>query len=136
MILVGVSGSIAAYKTPALIRLLTRAGLQVRVAPTQTALRFVGAATFEALSGGKVTAEVFEDAAEVDHIHLASAAELVVIAPATADLIARMASGLADDLLTAILLATKAPVIIAPAMHTAMLEHPATQANLAPHVRV
>ncbi|MDR2381071.1 MAG: bifunctional phosphopantothenoylcysteine decarboxylase/phosphopantothenate--cysteine ligase CoaBC [Bifidobacteriaceae bacterium] len=131
MILVGVAGGIAAYKAPALIRLLTEAGHTVRVVPTPAALEFVGAATFEALSGAPVATDVFGGAAGVDHIALAGAARAVVVAPATADLLARYAAGMANDLLTAVLLASRAPVVVAPAMHTAMLEHPATQANLA-----
>ncbi|MDR2254274.1 MAG: bifunctional phosphopantothenoylcysteine decarboxylase/phosphopantothenate--cysteine ligase CoaBC [Bifidobacteriaceae bacterium] len=131
MIVLGVGGGIAAYKAPALLRLLTEAGHEVRVVPTPAALNFVGAATFEALSGAPVVTGVFEGAARVDHVALAAAARAVVVAPATADLIARHTAGMADDLLTATLLATRAPVILAPAMHTAMLEHPATRANLA-----
>jgi phosphopantothenoylcysteine decarboxylase/phosphopantothenate--cysteine ligase len=130
VIVVGVGGGIAAYKTPALVRLLAEAGHQVRAVPTQAALNFVGAATLEALTGAPVATGVFEEAAKVDHIALAKEAEAVVVAPATANLIARMAAGLADDLLTATLLATRASVLIAPAMHTGMLGHPATQANL------
>ncbi|MDR3107753.1 MAG: bifunctional phosphopantothenoylcysteine decarboxylase/phosphopantothenate--cysteine ligase CoaBC [Bifidobacteriaceae bacterium] len=129
--MVGVAGGIAAYKTPALIRLLTEAGHPVRVVPTEAALRFVGRATFEALSGAPAPTSVFEGAAVVDHVALAADAVVVVVAPATADLLARYAAGQADDLLTATLLATRAPVVAAPAMHTAMLAHPATQANLA-----
>ncbi|MDR2373406.1 MAG: bifunctional phosphopantothenoylcysteine decarboxylase/phosphopantothenate--cysteine ligase CoaBC [Bifidobacteriaceae bacterium] len=131
MIVVGVAGGIAAYKTPALIRLLTEAGHRVRVVPTEAALRFVGRATFEALTGEPVCTSVFDQAAGVDHVALAGGARVVVVAPATADLLARAAAGRADDLLTATLLATRAPVLMAPAMHSAMLEHPATRANLA-----
>jgi phosphopantothenoylcysteine decarboxylase/phosphopantothenate--cysteine ligase len=131
VIVVGVAGGIAAYKTPALIRLLTEAGHAVRVVPTENALRFVGAATFEALTGWPVRSSVFDQAAGVDHVALAGEARLVVVAPATADLLSRYAAGRASDLLTATLLATRAPVVVAPAMHTAMLEHPATVANLA-----
>jgi phosphopantothenoylcysteine decarboxylase/phosphopantothenate--cysteine ligase len=131
VIVVGVGGGIAAYKTAALIRLLTEAGHTVRAVPTSAALNFLGPATLEALTGQPVATGVFERAAGVDHVALAAAARAVVVAPATADLIARQAAGLADDLLTTTLLATRAPVVLAPAMHTAMLEHPATQANLA-----
>lgn len=131
MIVVGVGGGIAAYKAPALVRLLTEAGHSVRAVPTPAALNFVGAATFEALTGAPAATGVFGGAAGVDHVALAGQARAVVVAPATADLIARHAAGLADDLLTAVLLATRAPVLVAPAMHTAMLEHPATQTNLA-----
>ncbi|MDR1442575.1 MAG: bifunctional phosphopantothenoylcysteine decarboxylase/phosphopantothenate--cysteine ligase CoaBC [Bifidobacteriaceae bacterium] len=131
MIVVGVTGGIAAYKAPALVRLLTEGGHRVRVVPTEAALRFVGAATLEALTGAPAVSGVFEQAANVDHIALAAQARAVVVAPATADFLARYASGLANDLLTTTLLATRAPVAVAPAMHTAMLEHPATRANLA-----
>jgi phosphopantothenoylcysteine decarboxylase/phosphopantothenate--cysteine ligase len=131
VIVVGVTGSIAAYKSPALIRLLTEAGHSVRAVPTAAALNFVGAATLEALTGFPVATDVFADASGVDHIALAADAAAVVVAPASADFLARYAAGQAGDLLTATLLATKAPVIVAPAMHTAMLEHPATRANLA-----
>jgi phosphopantothenoylcysteine decarboxylase/phosphopantothenate--cysteine ligase len=131
VIVLGVGGGIAAYKAPALVRLLVEAGHRVRVVPTAAALNFVGAATFEALTGAPVAVDVFDGAARVDHIALAGQAEAVAVAPATADLIARHAAGLANDLLTATLLAIRGPVVVAPAMHTAMLEHPATQANLA-----
>jgi phosphopantothenoylcysteine decarboxylase/phosphopantothenate--cysteine ligase len=109
---------------------LTDAGHRVRVVPTKAALQFVGGATFEALTGAPATSEVFSRPDFTGHVELAADAELVVLAPATADLIARYAAGLADDLLTTTLLATRAPVLIAPAMHTAMLQHPATRANL------
>jgi phosphopantothenoylcysteine decarboxylase/phosphopantothenate--cysteine ligase len=131
VIVVGVAGGIAAYKTPVLVRLFAEAGHQVRVVPTKAALRFVGRATFEALTGEPVLTSVFDRAGGVDHVALAASADVVVVAPATADLLARQAAGRADDLLTATLLATGAPVVVAPAMHSAMLAHPATQANLA-----
>lgn len=105
--------------------------MHVDVIPTPAALEFVGAATFEALSGNPVSTGVFSDIASVRHVRLGQQADLVLIAPATADLIARMANGRADDLLTSTLLATRAPVLIAPAMHTEMWQHPATQANVA-----
>jgi len=130
-ILLGVSGGIAAYKAVLLLRLLREQGHAVRVLPTAAALRFVGAPTFEALSGEPVTAEVFEDVAHVPHVALGQGADLVVVAPATADLLARAASGRADDLLTSALLTARCPVVMAPAMHTEMWEHPATRANVA-----
>jgi phosphopantothenoylcysteine decarboxylase/phosphopantothenate--cysteine ligase len=131
VIVVGVSGGIAAYKTPALIRRLRQAGHEVRVIPTEAALKFVGAATLEAVSGAPAISDVFGAEPGSNHVELARTADLVVVAPATADLIARYAAGMANDLLTATLLGVKAPVVLAPAMHSAMLEHPATQANLA-----
>lgn len=130
-IVLGVAGGIAAYKAASLLRLLTEAGHDVRVVPTRHALDFVGAATWEALSGHRVTSEVFEDVAEVPHVRLGKSAELLVVAPATADLLARAAAGRADDLLTATLLTARCPVLMAPAMHTEMWLHPATQANVA-----
>ena len=130
-ILLGVSGGIAAYKAAALLRLLTEAGHDVRVVPTPAALEFVGAATWEALSGHPVTTGVFDDVPSVEHVRLGQTTDLVVVAPATADLLARAAAGLADDLLTASLLVARCPVLLAPAMHTEMWSHPATQANVA-----
>src|SRR5579875_3712273 len=130
-ILLGVSGGIAAYKACEVLRRLTEAGHDVRVVPTAAALRFVGSATWEALSGHPVTTEVFDDVAEVAHVRLGQSADLVVVAPATADLLARAAAGRADDLLAASLLVARCPVLLAPAMHTEMWEHPATRANVA-----
>lgn len=130
-IIVGVGGGIAAYKVCSVIRHFTEAGHDVRVIPTRSALKFVGAATFEALSGNPVTTEVFDDVDEVAHVALGRQADLVVIAPATADLMARAAAGRADDLLTASLLTARCPVLFVPAMHTEMWEHPATVANVA-----
>lgn len=130
-IIVGVGGGIAAYKSCSLIRHFSEAGHRVRVIPTESALRFVGAATFEALSGNPVQTSVFESVPEVPHVRLGQNADLVVIAPATADLMARAAQGRADDLLTGTLLTARCPVIFAPAMHTEMWEHPATRANVA-----
>ncbi|MBE1874970.1 bifunctional phosphopantothenoylcysteine decarboxylase/phosphopantothenate synthase [Myceligenerans pegani] len=130
-ILLGVSGGIAAYKAVLLLRLLREQGHAVRVIPTEAALRFVGAPTFEALSGEPVTTEVFDDVPGVQHVALGQGADLIVVAPATADLIARAAAGRADDLLTSTLLAARCPVVMAPAMHTEMWEHPATRANVA-----
>ncbi len=130
-IVVGVAGGIAAYKACSLVRQLSEAGHEVRVVPTAAALRFVGAATFEALSGNPVHSGVFEDVPEVPHVRLGQQADLVVVAPATADLLARAAAGRADDLLTATLLTARCPVLFAPAMHTEMWEHPATRDNVA-----
>lgn len=130
-IVVGVGGGIAAYKACSLIRIFTKAGHNVHVVPTEAALRFVGAATFEALSGNPVTTTVFDSVDEVRHVRLGQEADLVVIAPATADLMARLASGRADDLLTASCLMSTCPVVLAPAMHTEMWSHPATRANVA-----
>jgi len=128
-IIVGVGGGIAAYKSCEIIRRLTDA--DVTVVPTEAALKFVGLATFEALSGNPVHSGVFTDVPAVNHVRTGQQADLVIIAPATADLLARAAAGRADDLLTSTLLVTRAPVIFAPAMHTEMWTHPATQANVA-----
>ena len=128
--ILGVSGGIAAYKACELLRLLTESGHSVRVVPTESALNFVGAATWAALSGQPVTTDVWSDVEQVPHVRLGQEADLVVVAPATADLIARAATGRADDLLTATLLTARCPVLFAPAMHTEMWEHPATQANV------
>ncbi|OBK11247.1 bifunctional phosphopantothenoylcysteine decarboxylase/phosphopantothenate--cysteine ligase CoaBC [Mycobacterium asiaticum] len=130
-IIVGVSGGIAAYKACTVVRQLAEAGHSVRVIPTESALRFVGAATFEALSGAPVRTGVFEDVPEVPHVRLGQQADLVVVAPATADTLARAVAGRADDLLTATLLTARCPVLFAPAMHTEMWLHPATVDNVA-----
>jgi phosphopantothenoylcysteine decarboxylase/phosphopantothenate--cysteine ligase len=130
-IVLGVSGGVAAYKAALLLRLFTEAGHDVRVVPTPGALHFVGAATFEALSGNPVTTDVWSDVPEVAHVRIGQTADLVVVAPATADLLARAAAGRADDLLTATLLTAHCPVVFAPAMHTEMWLHPATQDNVA-----
>jgi phosphopantothenoylcysteine decarboxylase/phosphopantothenate--cysteine ligase len=130
-IVLGVSGGVAAYKAALLLRAFTEAGHDVRVVPTPSALRFVGAATFEALSGNPVATDVWSDVHEVAHVRIGQQAELVVVAPATADLLARAAAGRADDLLTATLLTASCPVLFAPAMHTEMWLHPATQDNVA-----
>jgi phosphopantothenoylcysteine decarboxylase / phosphopantothenate---cysteine ligase len=130
-IVVGVSGGIAAYKACTVVRQLSEAGHLVRVIPTESALRFVGAATFEALSGQPVHTGVFDDVPEVPHVQLGKQADLVLVAPATADLLARAVSGRADDLLTATLLTARCPVLFAPAMHTEMWLHPATVDNVA-----
>lgn len=130
-VLIGVGGGIAAYKVCSVIRHFTEAGHDVRVVPTRAALNFVGAATFEALSGNPVSTEVFDDVDEVAHVALGRKADLVVVAPATADLMARAVAGRADDLLTASLLTATCPVLFVPAMHTEMWQHPATSANVA-----
>ncbi|HYO01620.1 MAG TPA: bifunctional phosphopantothenoylcysteine decarboxylase/phosphopantothenate--cysteine ligase CoaBC [Mycobacterium sp.] len=129
-IVVGVAGGIAAYKACTVVRRLSEAGHSVRVVPTESALRFVGAATFEALSGQPVRTGVFEDVSEVPHVRIGQEADLVVVAPATADLLARAVAGRADDLLTATLLTARCPVLFAPAMHTEMWLHPATVHNV------
>jgi phosphopantothenoylcysteine decarboxylase / phosphopantothenate---cysteine ligase len=130
-VVLGVSGGIAAYKAASLLRLMTESGLRVRVVPTQAALRFVGEATWSALSGQPVTTTVWDDVHEVPHVRLGQGADLVVVAPATADLLAKAAHGQADDLLTSTLLTARCPVLLAPAMHTEMWDHPATRANVA-----
>jgi phosphopantothenoylcysteine decarboxylase / phosphopantothenate---cysteine ligase len=130
-IVLGVSGGVAAYKAALLLRLFTEAGHDVRVVPTPGALHFVGAATFEALSGNAVTTDVWAGVPEVAHVRIGQTADLLVVAPATADLLARAAAGRADDLLTATLLTATCPVVFVPAMHTEMWRHPATQDNVA-----
>ncbi|WP_229398485.1 bifunctional phosphopantothenoylcysteine decarboxylase/phosphopantothenate--cysteine ligase CoaBC [Micromonospora okii] len=130
-IVLGVGGGIAAYKACELLRLFTESGHRVRVVPTASALRFVGAPTWAALSGRPVADDVWSDVHEVPHVRLGQRADLVVVAPATADLLAKAAHGLADDLLTNTLLTARCPVLLAPAMHTEMWEHPATVANVA-----
>nr|WP_202121802.1 bifunctional phosphopantothenoylcysteine decarboxylase/phosphopantothenate--cysteine ligase CoaBC [Streptomyces sp. BA2] len=127
----GVSGGIAAYKACELLRRLTESGHDVRVVPTESALHFVGAATWSALSGNPVSTEVWDSVHEVPHVRIGQAADVVIVAPATADMMAKAAHGLADDLLTNTLLTARCPVIFAPAMHTEMWEHPATQENVA-----
>ncbi len=130
-VVLGVAGGIAAYKACSLLRLLTEAGHDVTVVPTAAALHFVGEATWSALSGKPVRTDVWSDVTEVPHVRIGREADLLVVAPATADLLARAATGQADDLLTNVLLTARCPVIMAPAMHTEMWEHPATQANVA-----
>lgn len=130
-IVLGVSGGVAAYKAAFVLRAFTEAGHDVRVVPTPAALHFVGAATFEALSGNPVTTDVWSDVDEVAHVRIGQDADLVVVAPATADLLARAAAGRADDLLTATLLTASCPVVFVPAMHTEMWLHQATQDNVA-----
>ena len=130
-LILGIGGGIAAYKSCDLLRRLLDKGYEVTVVPTPSSLNFVGAATWEALSGRKVTTEVFESVSEVRHISLAKLAQSLVIAPATADLIARIAQGRADDLLTNVVLAANCPVLVVPAMHPNMWSNAATQTNVA-----
>ncbi|WP_438319288.1 bifunctional phosphopantothenoylcysteine decarboxylase/phosphopantothenate--cysteine ligase CoaBC [Streptomyces sp. HUAS TT3] len=130
-VVLGVSGGIAAYKACELLRRLTESGHDVRVVPTASALNFVGEATWAALSGNPAGTEVWETVHEVPHVRIGQSADLVVVAPATADMLAKAAHGLADDLLTNTLLTARCPVVFAPAMHTEMWEHPATQENVA-----
>ena len=130
-IVLGVGGGIAAYKVVDLLRRLTESGHRVHVVPTRSALNFVGATTWAALSGRPVTSEVFADAEQVAHVRQGQEADLVIVAPATANLLAKAAHGLADDLLTNVLLTARCPIVVAPAMHTEMWDHPATQANVA-----
>jgi len=130
-VVLGVGAGIAAYKSCELLRLLTESGHSVRVVPTPDALRFVGETTWAALSGQPVTTDAWTGVSEVPHVRLGQSADLVLVAPATADLMARAAAGMAGDLLTATLLTARCPVLYAPAMHTEMWEHPATQANVA-----
>ncbi|MGH3496883.1 MAG: bifunctional phosphopantothenoylcysteine decarboxylase/phosphopantothenate--cysteine ligase CoaBC [Nocardioidaceae bacterium] len=129
--MLGVGGGIAAYKACELLRRLTESGHRVTVVPTRAALQFVGAATWEALSGEPVRTDVFDHVADVPHVRLGQQADLVVVAPATADLMAKAAHGIADDLLTNTLLTARCPVLFVPAMHTEMWEHAATRANVA-----
>jgi len=130
-VVLGVSGGIAAYKAAELLRRFTESGHDVTVVPTAAALEFVGAPTWAALSGKPVSTEVWTDVHEVPHVRIGQSADLVVVAPATADILAKAAHGLADDLLTNTLLTARCPVVFAPAMHTEMWEHAATQANVA-----
>lgn len=129
-IIVGIGGGIAAYKAAMLLRLFAKNGDEVIAMPTPNATKFVGVPTLEALSGNPVSTDVFDRVPEVNHVRQAEQADAVVIAPATADLLARLAAGRADDLLSSTVLTTHAPVILVPAMHTQMWEHPATQANV------
>ncbi len=130
-VVLGVSGGIAAYKACELLRRFTESGHDVTVVPTAAALEFVGAPTWAALSGKPVSSEVWSSVHEVPHVRIGQSADLVVVAPATADVLAKAAHGLADDLLTNTLLTARCPVVFAPAMHTEMWDHPATQANVA-----
>ncbi len=129
-IVLGVSGGIAAYKAASLLRLFTESGDHVTVVPTASALKFVGAPTWEALSGRPVSTDVFDNVDSVQHVRIGQQADLIVVAPATANILAKAAHGLADDLLSTTLLASRAPVVFAPAMHTEMWENAATQANV------
>lgn len=130
-VVVGVAGSIAAYKAPFIVRLLRQAGHEVKVVATESALRFIGAPALAAVSGRAVSTGVFDDPAAVEHVAVAEWAELVVVAPASADLLARVRAGRADDMLTATILTSQAPVVLAPAMHTQMWVNPATRENVA-----
>jgi phosphopantothenoylcysteine decarboxylase/phosphopantothenate--cysteine ligase len=130
-VVLGVSGGIAAYKACSLLRLFSEAGHDVTVVPTAAALEFVGAPTWAALSGKPVSTEVWTNVHEVPHVRIGRSADVVVVAPATADILAKAAHGLADDLLTNTLLTATCPVVLAPAMHTEMWHHPATRANVA-----
>ena len=129
-VILGVGGGIAAYKSCDLLRRLRDLGYGVTVVPTPSSLNFVGSATWEALSGRKVTAEVFESVEEVRHVSLAKKSNFIIIAPATADLIARIAAGRADDLLTNVVLASNSPILIVPAMHPEMWNDEATKDNV------
>jgi phosphopantothenoylcysteine decarboxylase/phosphopantothenate--cysteine ligase len=128
--LLGVTGGIAAYKACSLTRLMTRAGAAVQVVMTRSATRFVGPDTFAALSGRRVYTDLWEAPGDVVHVRLAHDVDVAVVAPATANVLAKLANGIADDLLTSTLLETTRPLVLAPAMHTGMWEHPATRANL------
>lgn len=130
-VVVGVSGGIAAYKVAHLVRFFKELGHSVKVIPTQASLNFVGAATWEALSGQPVSMSVFDAVDEVQHVRIGQEADLIVIAPATADIVARIAAGRTDDLLTATVLTATCPIVVAPAMHTEMWNNPATAANVA-----
>src|SRR4051812_1850360 len=130
-VVLGVSAGIAAYKVCELLRRLTESGHDVQVVPTRDALRFVGEPTWPALSGKPVSTEVWDEVARVPHVRIGQNADLGFVAPATAVLMAKAAHGLADDLLPTALLTARCPVVFAPAMHTEMWEHPATQANVA-----
>ncbi len=130
-IVLGVSGGIAAYKVAGLLRILKEAGHDVQVVPTQSALNFVGSATWEALSGNPMATELWDDVQEVPHVRIGQNADLVIVAPATADLLSRAANGAANDLLTNVLLTATCPIIFAPAMHTEMWLNDATQTNVA-----
>jgi len=129
-ILVGITGGIAAYKSASIIRGFAELGHDVKALPTQNALRFIGATTLEALSHNVVDSDLYTDVDSVKHIALAQEAELIVVAPATASFLARYAAGIADDLLLNVLLATKAKVVLAPAMHTEMWLHASTKENI------
>jgi phosphopantothenoylcysteine decarboxylase / phosphopantothenate---cysteine ligase len=131
-VVLGVSGGIACYKAAELVRLLVRGGFSVQVVMTREAAHFVSPLTFQTLSGHPVATEIFNltEESEIGHINLADQAEVFVIAPATANVIGKIASGIADDLLTTVVMATKAPVLIAPSMNVHMLENPVVQENI------
>jgi phosphopantothenoylcysteine decarboxylase/phosphopantothenate--cysteine ligase len=129
-IVVGITGGIAAYKAVTLIRLLTEAGHEVKVIPTANALRFVGVATLEAISHNTVDPDLYTDVSDVKHIELAQSADLIIVAPATGSFLARTAAGIADDLLSNVVLASSAPIVVAPAMHTEMWTNAATKQNV------
>ncbi len=129
-VVLGVCGGIAAYKAVEVCRRLVDAGVHVTPVLTSEATRFVGAVTFSALASEPAQTSLWDESSPIPHTRLGQAADLVVVAPATAHLIARYAAGLSDDLLTATLLATRAPVLLCPAMHTEMWEHPAVRENL------
>jgi phosphopantothenoylcysteine decarboxylase/phosphopantothenate--cysteine ligase len=131
MVVVGITGGIAAYKAVGVVRGLVLLGHDVHVVPTEAALRFVGTPTLEAVSRNPVTSDLYDGVSEVRHVALGQKADLIVVAPATAHTLASMALGLSDDLLGTTILASRAPVVVAPAMHTEMWQHPATQANAA-----
>lgn len=130
-ILLGITGGIAAYKAAGLIRAFKELGHEVSVVPTENALRFIGKTTLEALSGENIDIDMYSDIAQVRHVELGQQADLVVVAPATASFISRLANGLADDLLTNAILASSAPIVVCPAMHTEMWFNQATQDNVA-----
>ena len=129
-VVLGITGGIAAYKATSIIRLLTEAGHEVKVVPTQNALRFIGATTLEALSHNSVDPDLYTDVESVKHVELGQSADLIIVAPATASFLARYAAGIADDLLGNVLLTSRAPVLVAPAMHTEMWTNAATAANV------
>ncbi|MBP2458495.1 phosphopantothenoylcysteine decarboxylase/phosphopantothenate--cysteine ligase [Clavibacter michiganensis] len=131
MVVVGITGGIAAYKAVGVVRGLVLLGHDVHVVPTEAALRFVGKPTLEAVSRNPVTSDLYDGVSEVRHVALGQRADLIVVAPATAHTLASMALGLSDDLLGTTILASRAPLVVAPAMHTEMWQHPATQANAA-----
>jgi phosphopantothenoylcysteine decarboxylase/phosphopantothenate--cysteine ligase len=130
-VVVGVSGGIAAYKAVQVVRSLVLAGHDVHVLPTAAALRFVGLATWEAISRNPVRTDVWDDVSTVAHVDLGRRADVIVVAPATANTLSRLAAGAADDPLTVTALASTAPLVVAPAMHPAMWQHPATQHSMA-----
>lgn len=129
-ILLGITGGIAAFKAANLIRGLSELGHEVTVLPTENALRFIGKPTLEALSGHAIETDMYQDVAAVRHVELGQQADLILVAPATASFMARLAAGIADDLMLNAILASEAPLFLAPAMHTQMWQNPATRANL------